>query len=146
MVILDTDHVSLLEWESPEAQKLRARLQEVDQEQLAVTIVSFEEQMRGWMAYIARQKTVSAQLDAYRRLRRQLLNYCKIKVLEFEERAAIEFQRLRKLKTRIATMDLKIAAIVLVQDGTLLTRNTSDFQRIPDLKIEDWTKEPEETS
>jgi predicted nucleic acid-binding protein len=35
-------------------------------------------------------------------------------------------------------MDLKIAAVVLARDATLLTRNLSDFRRIDNLKIEDW--------
>ena len=37
------------------------------------------------------------------------------------------------------TMDLKIAAITIANDATLLTRNVVDFQRIPNLRIEDWT-------
>jgi len=36
-------------------------------------------------------------------------------------------------------MDLKIAAIVLAQNATLLTRNLSDFRKVPRLKVEDWT-------
>jgi tRNA(fMet)-specific endonuclease VapC len=38
-------------------------------------------------------------------------------------------------------MDLKIASITLAFGATLVTRNWSDFIRIPGLKIEDWTKE-----
>jgi len=60
-------------------------------------------------------------------------------VLEFDLRAATEFQRLRKRHRTIGTMDLKIAAIVLANDATLLSRNLTDFRRIPELKVEDWT-------
>ncbi len=35
--------------------------------------------------------------------------------------------------------DLKIACIALVHDATLLTRNASDFARVPELNVEDWT-------
>jgi predicted nucleic acid-binding protein len=37
-------------------------------------------------------------------------------------------------------MDLRIAAIVLEHGATLTTGNVRDFQRIPNLMIEDWTQ------
>ncbi len=36
-------------------------------------------------------------------------------------------------------MDLKIAAITIVNKAKLLTRNLSDFGQISGLSIEDWT-------
>jgi tRNA(fMet)-specific endonuclease VapC len=36
-------------------------------------------------------------------------------------------------------MDLKIATIVLTRDATLLSRNLSDFGKVPGLRIADWT-------
>jgi predicted nucleic acid-binding protein len=36
-------------------------------------------------------------------------------------------------------MDLKIAAIVLSQAATLLSKNLADFGKVPDLRVEDWT-------
>jgi tRNA(fMet)-specific endonuclease VapC len=36
-------------------------------------------------------------------------------------------------------MDLKIAAIALVQQAVVLTRNQRDFAKIVGLQIEDWT-------
>jgi predicted nucleic acid-binding protein len=35
-------------------------------------------------------------------------------------------------------MDLKIAATVLAHEGTLLSRNLTDFSGIPGLRVEDW--------
>jgi len=82
---------------------------------------------------------MAQQITAYGRLLSHLDNYRRIPVLAFDEAAAIEFQRLRRSRLRMGTMDLKIAAIVLSRDATLLSRNLVDFNQIPDLQVEDWT-------
>jgi tRNA(fMet)-specific endonuclease VapC len=101
--------------------------------------VTYEEQSRGWLAYIARARTLAQEVEAYTRLKQHLQSFRHILVLDFDRLAATKYQELRRLRTRIGTMDLKIAAIVLAQDATLLSRNLSDFRRIPGLKVEDWT-------
>ena len=139
MLVLDTDHMSVLEWGGQNCATLRQRLADVPQSDVATTIISYEEQMRGWMAYIARAKSIDHQLQAYQRLRRHLDNYRQIPVLDFDDSAAAELQRLRRAKIRIGAMDLKIAAIVLSQNATLLSRNSVDFPKVPGLNLEDWT-------
>lgn len=138
MLVLDSDHMSLLEWGGEGSAVLRERLADVGPDEVVTTIISYEEQMRGWMAYLARTKSIEQEVEAYQRLRRHLDNYRQISVLDFDRRAAAEFQRLRRARIRIGTMDLKIAAIVLSRDATLLSRNLVDFDRVPELKAEDW--------
>ena len=140
MVILDTDSLSVLQSpETTERETLLARLGGMGPEEIATTIVTYEEQTRGWMAYKARSKSISQEIAAYAKLRKHLDDYRSLVVLDFDARAAAEFQRLRSLKLRIGTMDLKIAAITRVHDVTLLTRNLVDFRKVPGLKAEDWT-------
>ena len=91
------------------------------------------------LAFQARARTIEQQVTAYRKLNRHLNIYCEIDVLEFDTEAAAEFERLRRSRIRIGTMDLKIAAIALTCKATVLTRNLKDFSRVPKLKIEDWT-------
>lgn len=138
-LVLDTDHMSLLEWGSDEAAPLRERLAECDEGNVATTIVNYEDQMRGWMAYIAGARSLAKQVEAYRRLRAHLENYRQIPVLDFDAAAAGIYEQLRRSRIRVGTMDLKIAAIAISVDATLLTRNKRDFANVPGLKVEDWT-------
>ncbi len=139
MYILDTDHLSVIDRGGVKAKGLLQRLANINPAQVATSIISYEEQMRGWLSYTAKAQTVEKQVEAYRELKRQLTNYCTIPVVEFDGQAAQEFQRIKKLYPRLGTMDLKIASIVLVNRAILLSRNSSDFGRITDLPVEDWT-------
>ena len=86
--------------------------------------------MRGWMPYIARTRSMTHQVEAYRRLRRHLENYCRTLVLAFDEQAAVTLQRLRRARIRIGTMDLKIAAIALSHVETRGWRNDQPPPRV----------------
>jgi len=48
MYLLDTDHLSVLERGGVEADRLRRRLNGLLPDQVAATVVSYEEQTRGW--------------------------------------------------------------------------------------------------
>ncbi len=139
MLVLDTDHLSLLEQpESVERQRLMKRLDQAADEPVVTTIVTYEEQSRGWLAYVARARSKTEPIDAYRRLARHVEAYRSLTVLDFDERAFAEYDRLRRSLRHIGTLDLKIAAIAIVHDATLLSRNSKDFGLIPNLKVEDW--------
>lgn len=130
--VLDTDHMSVLEWGSGAAgQRLLARLNTLPASEAATTIITFEEQTRGWLSILARSRSLDEEVDAYRRLKQLLRNYLKIEVLDFDASAAAEFKRLKGLRLRIGSMDLKIAAIALVHSATVLSRNLKDFGLVP---------------
>lgn len=137
--LLDTDHLSMVDQDTPEAFNLGRRLAALPANEVAVTIITYEEQMRGWLAYAARARTVTQQVEAYRRLRLHVERFRKIPLIDFDAAAATEFERLRASRIRIGAMDLKIAAIALANDATLLSRNLSDFAKIPGLRVEDWS-------
>jgi tRNA(fMet)-specific endonuclease VapC len=120
--------------------RLVSRLANAPPQPVYVTIVSFEEQTRGWLAYSARAKTLAQQIKAYARLRALLEDFHTRPILDFDEQAAAAVQRLRKLKIHIGTMDLRIVAIALAYDAVLLTGNLVDFRKVPGLRAEDWAK------
>jgi tRNA(fMet)-specific endonuclease VapC len=142
MLILDTDLVSLVQRGQGEAyQILLNRLEGIpEHETVYVTIVSFEEQTRGWLAQIAKARTKDLKLKAYRRLHVLLRDYCDRSILDMDERSLTKFEALQKQRIRIGTMDLKIGSIALSNGATLLSRNLDDFQKVPDLDVADWTK------
>ena len=37
-------------------------------------------------------------------------------------------------------MDLKIASIAMANEAILVSGNIKDFERVPDLTVQDWTK------
>ena len=64
--------------------------------------------------------------------------------LPFDDAAARQYADIRQdLETRamvIGPNDLKIAAICLAHDLTLVTSNTSEFSRVPGLRVENWAE------
>ena len=103
-------------------------------------MVSFEEQLRGRMATCAAARNPEDYVFQLRQLRETIEDYRERTAFDFDDRAAAEFKGLKSAKIRIGTMDLRIAAIALAGDLTLVTANTSDFAQVPGLRLEDWTR------
>jgi tRNA(fMet)-specific endonuclease VapC len=96
--------------------------------------------MRGWLAVLHKARSDKRLLLAYAELQLMLRDFCNLNVLPFEAAALSEFNRLRRQKIRIGTMDLRIASVALVTQSTLLSRNIRDFEKVPGLLLEDWTR------
>lgn len=139
MIVLDSDHLSLFEYpEADQAERLRERLTRTADRDICTTAVSLEEQMSGWLAAIHRRHDVRLQVTCYSRLVDLVRFYANWRLLPFDNRAAQEFQRLRRAHVRLGTMDLKIASITLIHDATLLSANLRYFTQVPGLRVEDW--------
>ena len=139
MRILDTDHMTLLERGGIGAFSLEVRLAQVEADGVATTIVSYEEQMRGWLSFMSQAKTPQKLVESYAALQGHIGTYRNTLILDYDALASEEFDRLRQAKVRIGTGDLRIAAICLANNATLLTRNLKDFGQVPGLKAEDWS-------
>jgi hypothetical protein len=71
MLILDTDHLSVLQRpKTPAAVALNERLLTAPDRDIVTTVVSFEEQVRAWLNVIGRYADVSRQVTYYERLGR----------------------------------------------------------------------------
>lgn len=134
--ILDTDHISLLQRGNPE---VIARATQKTADEIAITIVTAEELIRGWLAVIRRAKSLEALGKGYIKLAETLTFLSEIQVVNFDPRAQAVYGQLRDRRLRIGTQDLRIAAIVLAANSILVTRNHQDFRKVGDLQLEDWT-------
>jgi tRNA(fMet)-specific endonuclease VapC len=63
MVLLDSDHMSLLQRGGEPGQRIKQRLGHLPPDEVATTIINYEEQMRGWLARLARAATLDRQVS-----------------------------------------------------------------------------------
>ena len=136
MFILDTDHISLFQRNQPH---VSARVLATPPLELATTIITVEEQLRGRLSRVGQAKTDQALVQAYHNLGATVEFFQSITVINFDAAAQAVFTQLRAQKLRLGTQDLRIAAIALSRQATVVTRNQQDFGRVPKLVIEDWS-------
>lgn len=69
-----------------------------------------------------------------------------LEILDFGAEAATAYSRIRsELETKgeqIGPLDTLVAAHAVALDVTLVTNNTREFERVPGLRLEDWTVGP----
>jgi tRNA(fMet)-specific endonuclease VapC len=140
MILIDTDHATYFKYpESDRGRRFIERLALVPpSEVIGVGIVTVEERMRGWLATIAKERNALRQVAGYRELARLIDFYHEFEIVAFDESAALRFDDLRSRRLHLGTMDLKIAAIALVNGALLLSANRRDFDRVPGLRVENW--------
>ncbi len=138
LYVLDTDHVTLYQRSHP---RVVERIDTAVDHDFVVTLITLEEQLRGWLKIIRRASTRSSDrlVLAYNSLHAAMNYYCSMTILDFDESARLRYESLRQRKIRVGTNDLRIASTVLAVGGTLLTRNGRDFSQVPGLRFEDWS-------
>ena len=138
--LLDTDHVSLVQRRHL---MVLARLERVGVENVAIAIITVEEQLRGWLNVIRQQSKGSPEKQAwaYANLDQAVNFLHRYQRLNFSVVAAKQFYNYRQEGIRIGTQDLRIACIALTNNLPVVTRNRRDFNQVPGLKIEDWSVE-----
>jgi tRNA(fMet)-specific endonuclease VapC len=144
MIVLDTDHLTALRYrDSEQFANLIARMDKSADQSFAVSVISLEEQMRGWLAEIRRRSAQPLkQVPVYARLQALIEFYNDWHVLPLDEKAARIFSELRKRKLRAGTQDRKIAAIAIANHALLLSANLVHFGQIAELQVADWLYAP----
>jgi len=136
-VVLDTNHFR----EVAEATNLATNLDRraiQEHAEVFLSIITVQEAVGGWLALINSTQSGRDQITGYTSFQKTITAFHHFDILPFDAEAATIFHRLKSAHSRTGTMDLKIAAICLAHDAMLLTRNLSDFQHIPGLRVENW--------
>lgn len=137
MIVLDTNVVSELMRPSPAAEVV-AWLRAQDRGSLATTAITVAELRFGLARLPAGRRA-----DELRRLAREVLSAFPEQVLPFDGEAAGAYGDVAAARERagrpIAALDAQIAAICLLREAALATRNTRDFEHTGVVLLDPWT-------
>jgi tRNA(fMet)-specific endonuclease VapC len=132
--VLDTDALAF--WLHGQ-ESIAARIAATPPQQLAATIM--EGVLGGWCIQIMQARNDQQLARAYQALHESLEFSRSIQILPFNLPEIRRYRQLRTQHRRIGTNDLRIATIVLEQQGILVTRHTTDFADTSGLQLEDWS-------
>lgn len=108
------------------------KLSELPVENLHTTIVNYAELLYGAYNSIKRKSNIEKIENFLSNLR--ILPFCEEASHLFAENKSL----LKKKGTPLADMDLMIASISLKNNMTLISNNFKHFERIKNLKLENW--------
>jgi tRNA(fMet)-specific endonuclease VapC len=137
--VLDTNAVSAI---FDGVEPITSRVRSHPPDTVFTTAISIEETLSGWYTYLRKAKTPATVELAYDGLTRVTLNFAKLSILPYTVAAIARCEGLFRLKLNVRKDDLRIAAIALIHNATVVTANARDFARVPGLAVEDWTHPP----
>lgn len=136
LYVLDTDILSL--YQLGDANVCR-RVAQHQADELAVSIITVEEQLSGWYTLRRRIKDRSKLARVYQRFTDNVRFLSNVQVVPFPESAIDRYDELSLLKLGVRANDLRIAATSLDLTAVVVTRNRSDFDCVPGLRVEGWS-------
>ncbi len=104
-------------------------------------IIVVEEIIRGRLNVIRQAEAGKSKVSidrAYQLFQDTFDDFRYLQILSYTPQAELQFQQWKKQKIRISTHDLRIAAICIAHDATLISRNRQDFEKLPELTVEYW--------
>lgn len=137
LYILDTDILTLLQTGHS---TVAARVSACAPGDLAVTVISVEEQLSGWYRQLRSAKKPEQLARAYDFLTAAVRSLIRLPIISFSVNAIGQAKSLQSANLNVRKMDLSIAAIALEHHAVVVTANVRDFGRVPDLVVEDWSK------
>jgi hypothetical protein len=95
VILLDTDHVNVLKYpDHPRFARLTTQLNTSADQDIATTVITVEERMRGWLAWTNRSDDVRRQVSAYKELIRLFDFFTRWHVVPLDEQGLLTQKRL----------------------------------------------------
>lgn len=138
LYLLDTDTFSLYLDERDTA--LIERIHSTPPEQLAVSVITAEEQLDGWQAFIKKSRSPEMMAYGYDRYARNIVSLSRLQIIGFAPSTQARLAALKATVKNVGGNDLRIAATALETGATVVTRNRRDFERVPGLTVQNWAK------
>jgi tRNA(fMet)-specific endonuclease VapC len=138
MIAFDTDVLVKILRGNP---AIVERASSISSDEQSISIVVVEEIVRARLNAIRQAEagnlriTVPRAYDLFERSLQELRHFT---VLPFTSDAESIFDEFRSRRIRVATHDLRIAAISIAHRVKLISRNRRDFDRVPGLDVEYW--------
>ena len=102
------------------------------------SVITVDEQLSDWYTAIRKAKSPQLLADGYAELAETVSYLGHFIILGYSVAAIEEFEHLRRLKLGVSGNDLRIAAIAMVNDDIVVTRNVADFRRTPGVRVQNW--------
>lgn len=117
------------------------RLADIPIRNQAIPVIVVEEVLRGRLNFIRQAQTARKRAKltrAYHFFERSFADLRTQQILPYDDAADKVFERWRKEGFQTPTNDLRIAAICVSQQATLVSRNRKDFEELSELTVVFW--------
>jgi tRNA(fMet)-specific endonuclease VapC len=141
LFILDSDHVSLI----LAGNITVCRMTQRELGQVATSIVTVQEVFNGWVSRINDREHSVNPVSAYSNFWNAMEYFKAVPIVNYDDATHKIYLQLLSdnpaLRKNRLQRDLRIAAIGLSRNATIVTRNRRDFALVPDLTIADWSED-----
>jgi len=107
-----------------------------------VPVIVVEEIIRGRLNIIRQAEANNAKISlerAYDLFEQTFRDFQQLYILSYTPQADQIYRQWRQEKVRVATHDLRIAAICVAHRATLISRNRQDYAQVPGLTVQFWS-------
>lgn len=137
MYILDTDTLTHLQKGN---EKVKARLENANDYEFAITIITKAEILRGRIEFLLKAEDAILLEKAQRFFIESEKLLEQTPIITFDLNSLKRFDEFRQNSSfrKIGRADLLIASLCLANRAVLVTRNVKHFNQFPNLKVENW--------